>query len=80
MAYRNYPRHPNPASGNYIKLRAELPIIQVDIYAISGEHCYSGESDGSNLQFIDISNLNPGAYIVQIQTEEKTYRQKMIKQ
>ncbi len=70
---------PNPATG-MVTLQTEKPgevITQVVISDISGRTLFTSKE---NNRQVDISSLNSGLYICRVQTNEKTYVGKLMKQ
>lgn len=67
---------PNPAN-NYIKLDFSNSIDQMEIINIEGKKIKSVNSSDN---LIDISDLKPGVYIVQIYSGDQKYQSKFVKQ
>ena len=68
--------YPNPAQ-NTLYFGAATFVNQATIYDLNGRMIVSHINCGNE---IDISNLNPAAYIIEIKTQEGIQRQKFIKQ
>lgn len=69
--------YPNPVDGNYINFSiSEEKIIETQIFDLSGQQIWKSKNQSSQ---ISVSNLIPGAYILQIRTEKSVYNQRFIK-
>lgn len=71
--------YPNPASGNFIKVKGEKEIGQISIFSMTGKLCYQVEAAGKEISFVDVSSLDSGVYIIRIETEGKYFQQKLIR-
>jgi hypothetical protein len=69
---------PNPASGNYIKIKADGPITGVRIITLGGALCREYGTSGPAGEYIDISSLAPGIYFIEANVAGKTARQKLV--
>jgi len=67
---------PNPAN-NMINVQSDEDVRRVNIYNIAGQLVLNLTSD--NIETVDISRLNSGLYIIRIETEEKVYTERLIK-
>ncbi len=71
--------YPNPTSG-VIKIEGDkLMNSKISVYDISGKQILNRISENSEVN-IDISDCSNGIYIIQIDTGEKVYKQKLIKE
>ncbi|HET8838108.1 MAG TPA: PQQ-dependent sugar dehydrogenase [Flavobacteriaceae bacterium] len=60
---------PNPSSGKVILKTNRDEISKVTVFSITGKKVFAGKSSSSKEIILDISNLNPGVYMVEIETE-----------
>lgn len=62
--------YPNPTSNKiFVKKRSNILINKISIYNITGSKILSIQSNNYALQAIDLSNLVPGMYLLQLNTE-----------
>jgi hypothetical protein len=66
--------YPNPAN-NFFYINTNQPIKSVEIFNIEGKQVLQSNN---KTNFINISDLNPGLYIVLINYQNKTARKKLI--
>jgi len=69
--------YPNPAS-DYLNVVAEEEIRSIRLYSLDGRLLQEMSVQGMSEQ-LDISRLNAGLYIVELQTEEELLQEKFIK-
>ncbi len=70
---------PNPIEGESMTVKALIPIDRISIYAMNGMKVQELDLKGEMQSQLDISNLNPGTYIMNIETAGKSYQRKFIK-
>jgi len=76
----NLSLYPNPAN-NVITLKTDLSVINVTVFNSLGQEVISKNSDFTNINTFNISDLNSGIYIININTEDgRTTTKKFIKQ
>lgn len=64
---------PNPASTQVtISLDSHQPILRVELYALTGQLLYSRQQETLDCT-LDLSSLQPGAYLVRVQDGEGLY-------
>ena len=78
-AEKNLSIYPNPVRGNYLKVKSDLKITQMWIYSLSGELVLQ-KLLNSNSDFIDVSSLAKGSYIIKAEINGKVVEQKIIRQ
>jgi hypothetical protein len=71
--------YPNPATQNYVKVKSESEISEISIYSMSGTLIRNLIASGNKIEYLDVSMLSPGIYIVSIKSDGKAYRQKLIR-
>jgi hypothetical protein len=71
--------YPNPARGNYVKVRTENDIAGLWLYALNGE-LIQHTKPNSNTAFMDVSALAPGTYIIRAEINSRMIEQKLIRQ
>jgi hypothetical protein len=71
--------YPNPTSGIVTIQGEELTKSKITVYDIVGKKILNRVSENTELS-IDISEFSNGIYIIQIDTGEKVYKQKLIKE
>ena len=73
---------PNPTSAI---LNIELPInennndVKIDILSVNGQSVFSKIDSNGGLKTLDIENLNPGMYVVKINTGKESFVKQIIK-
>jgi len=72
--------HPNPAALNVEIVIEPENAIQLTIYDINGRNVYQLNSFTDSNTLLDVSNWNAGIYIVQIQTDEGIFNEKLVVQ
>jgi len=77
IADENIQIYPVPAD-NFVVINSNLKIDGVKIYSINGKLIANKTLDNKN--YIDISNLQKGLYIIEITTNKNVHRYKFIKQ
>jgi hypothetical protein len=71
--------YPNPATSSFtIKLLTSKEFIQVRIFNMIGEQVSYKLYNGSNIIVNDISNLSSGSYTVEVQSESKRWKKKLV--
>jgi hypothetical protein len=68
--------YPNPFT-NTLNISSQQPIQQVNIYNIQGK--IISKISGNSLEFLDVSNLSSGVYLIQFSSSELSVTQKFIK-
>ena len=68
--------YPNPFT-NTLNISSQQPIQQVNIYNIQGK--IISKISGNSLEFLDVSNLSSGVYLIQFSSSELSVTQKLIK-
>jgi len=72
--------YPNPVNGDQIWFELdELERVEYIIYNSAGQQIISGELQAQKLHYLDVSTLNSGWYLLQVNTKNKTYRSKLVK-
>lgn len=71
--------YPNPVSGNYLKIKSDGPITQLWMYSLSGKLMMYKELNVDS-DFVDVSGLAPGSYIIKAEVNGKVAEQKIIRQ
>ncbi|GGG59263.1 T9SS type A sorting domain-containing protein [Bizionia arctica] len=75
-ALSNVSIYPNPMSNEVnINLHNSLQVNRVTIYSITGQEVLKVE----NKSKLDVSKLNPGIYVLKIETDEGSITKKMVK-
>lgn len=81
LEYSGIEIYPNPAR-NYLKI--QFPDIReihsVQLYSVTGQCLYEHRGIFSETFEIDIQNLSPGIYFINIGTEGNVYKSKFVKQ
>lgn len=60
---------PNPSSRKVILKSSQDEISKVSVFSVNGEKVYTLNSNSSNEWILDISNLKPGMYLVEIEAK-----------
>ncbi len=68
--------YPNPVV-NQLHVQANSPVKQLSLINLTGTIVMQAE--GNNVEFIDVSQLKNGTYLLRVQTTEGVYNQKIIK-
>ncbi len=68
---------PNPA-WNKIKIQSEINILGIRIYHQTGQLSFESKKMNSTEYTIDVQNINLGVYFIEIETENKTQKSKLI--
>ena len=66
--------YPNPTK-DYISINSNEHIITVDVYSLNGKRIIHKQQP---TQTIDLSQISPGVYILQVETAHKTYSRKIM--
>lgn len=79
----NFSLYPNPTSGRIFLSSNDNDPFAVQIFELTGSCIYSSQyalpnKDNSN-SVIDISNVKPGLYLLQIRSNDQTFNYKIIK-
>ena len=67
---------PNPAS-NLIEITSPVPIRQIKIFNSTGNMVFN-QSEKVNSTIIQIDNLNPGIYLIELQLDHRAETRKLI--
>jgi hypothetical protein len=70
--------YPNPAT-DHLNIRASQPIQEITIVDLNGRLVYSEKTSDLNTT-IQVGMLSTGVYMVHVQTEQDTFRRKIVKQ
>jgi photosystem II stability/assembly factor-like uncharacterized protein len=70
--------YPNPAT-DHLNIRASQPIQEITIVDLNGRLVYSETMNDLNTT-IQVGMLSGGVYMVHVQTEQDTFRRKIVKQ
>ncbi len=74
----SYKMYPNPVKDNFVYFSAKQD-LDIIIYDILGKQVLNAKVNASK-DFVDISNLNKGIYLVKINSSQGTVTKKLIKQ
>ena len=66
--------YPNPTK-DYISINSNEHIITVDVYSLNGKRIIHKQQA---TQGLDLSQMSPGVYILQVETAHKTYSRKIM--
>ncbi|MBL7471356.1 thrombospondin type 3 repeat-containing protein [Robertkochia sediminum] len=75
--------YPNPSSGNVVYLASPVTRgagekAQVGVFTLAGERVFGSSYDVGADMPVDVSNLTPGVYVVEMQYDGVKYRYKLI--
>jgi hypothetical protein len=62
---------------NQLHVQTNSPVKQLSLINLTGTIVMQAE--GNNVEFIDVSQLKNGTYLLRVQTTEGVYNQKIIK-
>jgi hypothetical protein len=70
--------YPNPSTSNLtITVKAEYMGSDLSIHSVNGQKIFSKVVDQSNIN-IDVTDINPGMYIIKLETNKGAHHQKLI--
>jgi hypothetical protein len=70
---------PNPFNEIFQFINNENSIISYRIYSVNGKKIKNGALIGSQIETIDCSDLEPGLYVLELDTLKGLFRQKIFK-
>lgn len=71
--------YPNPASSNFVKVKSKSALTSIRIYNMAGKLIKQEEVGNEQLNFVDVSKLEAGTYIMSIEHKKGSSKQKFIK-
>ena len=72
--------YPNPANNQLSVISYQQGKFSIDIYDALGQHVFSQQPAASSQQLlIDISDLNPGVYMLSVKADGKSFSKKIVK-
>ena len=70
--------YPNPANDNLV-IEAEENILEINIYDVTGSLINNVGCRMNNVEFVNVSELNSGVYLVKVKTERNEVIKRIIK-
>ena len=71
--------YPNPVTSNFVKVKSKKDLTKIRIYNMNGALIYSENVEHEQLNFIDVSKLEAGTYIMSIEHEKGIAKKKFVK-
>ncbi|MEN8225675.1 MAG: M14 family zinc carboxypeptidase [Bacteroidota bacterium] len=71
--------YPNPVTSNFAKVKSTVKLTALSIYDLNGRMISRQEGEGLNINFLDVSTLRPGTYILRIDHETGFSQKKFVK-
>jgi hypothetical protein len=72
--------YPNPATSILTVLHQGIKVSSIEMFDLNGKLLFTINTNGQVEQSFNVSSLQPGMYIIQLNAESQTSNKRVIKQ